>query len=159
EAGLVPIVEPEVLMDGSHGVAESFRATSRAQHALFTELRDQRAELEGVLLKPNMVLAGYGGDPGPGDEGARETVRWLRHHVPAAVPGVVFLSGGQPDVAATEHLNAMNRLGPQPWELGFSYARALQNPAMERWRGERENVEAAQAGFLHRCRLNALARA
>src|SRR5215471_15804385 len=121
EAGLVPIVEPEVLMDGAHSIAESYRATSRAQNALFTELHDQRVELEGLLLKPNMVLSGYAAPEQAGVERvAGETVRCLRRHVPAAVPGIVFLSGGQPDVAATEHLNAINRLGPQPWQLAFS---------------------------------------
>jgi fructose-bisphosphate aldolase class I len=158
EAGLVPIVEPEVLMDGTHSLAEAYRATSRAQHALFTELRDQRAELEGLLLKPNMVLAGYSAEPAPVEEVAAETLRCLRHHVPAAVPGVVFLSGGQPELAATEHLDAMNRLGPQPWQLSFSYARALQNVAMELWRGDPANVEAAQQAFLHRAEMNGLAR-
>jgi fructose-bisphosphate aldolase, class I len=159
EAGLVPIVEPEVLMDGSHGIAESYRATSRAQNALFTELHDQRVELEGILLKPNMVLSGYSASAQAGvEEVAEETVRCLRRHVPAAVPGIVFLSGGQPEVAATEHLNAMNRLGPQPWQLAFSYARALQNVAMELWRGDSANVAPAQQAFLHRARLNGLAR-
>jgi fructose-bisphosphate aldolase class I len=160
EAGLVPIVEPEVLMDGTHSIAEAYRATSRAQHALFTELRDQRVDLEGILLKPNMVVSGYAGSDQAGvEEVAEQTIHCLRHHVPAAVPGVVFLSGGQDDVAATAHLNAMNRLGPQPWELSFSYARALQNVAMEAWRGEPANVAAAQEAFVHRARLNALARA
>jgi fructose-bisphosphate aldolase class I len=159
EAGLVPIVEPEVLMDGSHSIAEAYRATSRAQHALFTELRDQRVDLEGLLLKPNMVVSGYSGSEQAGvEEVAEQTIRCLRHHVPAAVPGVVFLSGGQDDVAATAHLNAMNSLGPQPWQLSFSYARALQNVAMDAWRGEAANVAAAQEAFVRRARLNALAR-
>jgi fructose-bisphosphate aldolase class I len=159
EAGIVPIVEPEVLMDGDHGLDESYRATSRAQHALFTELRDQRVELEGVLLKPNMVLAGYSAPAAPVDDVAAETIRCLRHNVPAAVPGVVFLSGGQDDLAATAHLDAMARLGPHPWQLSFSYARALQNVAMELWHGDPANVEPARAAFLHRARMNGLARA
>ncbi len=159
EADIVPIVEPEVLMDGAHGLDESYRATSRAQHALFTELRDQRVELEGLLLKPNMVLAGYSAPEASVEDVAAETVRCLRHHVPAAVPGVVFLSGGQPELAATAHLDAMNRLGAQPWQLSFSYARALQNVAMELWRGDPANVAAARAAFLHRARMNGLARA
>jgi fructose-bisphosphate aldolase, class I len=147
-------------MDGDHGVDESYRATSRAQHALFTELRDQRVELEGLLLKPNMVLSGYTTPEQAGvEEVAAETVRCLRHNVPAAVPGVVFLSGGQPELAATEHLDAMARLGPHPWQLSFSYARALQNVAMELWRGDPANVDAAREAFLHRARMNGLARA
>jgi fructose-bisphosphate aldolase class I len=160
EAGLVPIVEPEVLMDGTHTIDEAYHATARAQHALFTELRDQRVELEGLLLKPNMVLAGYDAPEQPSvEEVARQTIRCLRHHVPAAVPGVVFLSGGQPELAATEHLDAMNRLGPHPWQLSFSYARALQKVAMDLWRGDSGNVEAARRAFLHRARMNSLARA
>jgi fructose-bisphosphate aldolase class I len=159
EAGIVPIVEPEVLMDGDQGLDESYRATSRVQHALFTELRDQRVDLEGLLLKPNMVLAGYSAAAAPIEDVAAETVRCLRHNVPAAVPGVVFLSGGQDDLAATAHLDAMARLGPHPWQLSFSYARALQNVAMELWHGDPANVEAARAAFLHRARMNGLARA
>jgi fructose-bisphosphate aldolase class I len=159
EAGLVPIVEPEVLMDGTHTIEESYRATSRALHALFTELHDQRVELEGTLLKPNMVLSGYD-CPEQADvqQVAEATLRCLRHNVPAALPGVVFLSGGQPDEAATAHLNAMNLLGLQPWEVAFSYARALQAPALKAWRGSPENVPAAQQIFLHRARMNSLAR-
>ena len=159
EAGLVPIVEPEVLMDGAHTIAEAYRATSRVQHAVFTELRDQRVELEALLLKPNMVLSGY---DCPDQAGAREvaeqTVRCLRHHVPAAVPGIVFLSGGQSDAAATEHLNAINSLGPQPWELSFSFGRALQAAAQRAWSGSAANVAAAQSAYLVQARLNGLAR-
>jgi fructose-bisphosphate aldolase class I len=159
EAGLVPIVEPEVLMDGDHSVERSFHVTSRAQQALFTELHDQRVSLEGMLLKPNMVLAGYACPRQASvDEVARETIRCLRHRVPAAVPGIVFLSGGQSDEKATEHLSAMNRLGPHPWELSFSYGRALQDAVLEAWRGEPANVEAAKAAFAHRARMNGLAR-
>jgi fructose-bisphosphate aldolase class I len=159
EAGLVPIVEPEVLMDGSHTIAESYRATSRAQHALFTELHDQRVDQEGILLKPNMILSGYDCPEQAGvDQVAELTLRCLRHNVPAAVPGIVFLSGGQPDEDATAHLQAMNARGPQPWELSFSFARALQAPAMTLWKGSAENVPAAQAAFLHRARMNSLAR-
>ncbi len=159
EAGLVPIVEPEVLMDGTHTIEESYRATSRVQHAVFTELRDQRVELEGMLLKPNMVLSGYE-CPEQADvhEVAEQTLRCLRHNVPAAVPGIVFLSGGQSDEAATEHLNALNALAPQPWELSFSYGRALQAPVQKAWRGSAENVSAAQQAYLHRARMNGLAR-
>jgi fructose-bisphosphate aldolase, class I len=160
EAGLVPIVEPEVLMDGTHTIAEAYHVTSRVQHAVFTELRDQRVELEGMLLKPNMVLTGYD-CPEQADVAAvaEQTLRCLRHHVPVAVPGIVFLSGGQSDETATEHLNALNALGPQPWELSFSYGRALQAAAQNAWRGSPENVTAAQRAYLHRARMNGLARA
>jgi fructose-bisphosphate aldolase class I len=159
EAGLVPIVEPEVLMDGTHTIEEAYRVTSRVQHAVFTELRDQRVEPEGMLLKPNMVLSGYDcPQQAEADEVAEATIRCLRHHVPAAVPGIVFLSGGQSDEAATAHLNAINLLGPQPWELSFSYGRALQAPAQHAWGGSAANVAAAQQAYLHRARMNGLAR-
>ncbi len=159
EAGLVPIVEPEVLMDGTHSAEESLRATSRVQHAVFTELRDQRVELEGLLLKPNMILSGYAAPAQASVERVAElTITCLRRNVPAAVPGVVFLSGGQSDELATAHLNAINRTGPQPWQLGFSYARALQNEAMRLWAGSSRNAEEATRVYLHRARMNALAR-
>ena len=159
EAGLVPVVEPEVLMDGTHTIEDSYRVTSRVQHAVFTELRDQRVELESMLLKPNMILAGY---DSPAQASSREvgeqTIRCLLHNVPAAVPGIVFLSGGQSDEAATEHLNAINALGPQPWELSFSYGRALQAAAQHAWSGKPDNVPAAQAAYAKRARLNGMAR-
>ena len=159
EAGLVPIVEPETLMDGDHTIERSFDVTSRALHAVFTELRDQRVHLEQMLLKPNMVLSGYDcSEQASVQEVAEQTVRCFRRHVPAAVPGVVFLSGGQSDEDATAHLNAMNATGPHPWELSFSYGRALQAPALKAWRGAEENVEAAQQAFYHRAKLNGLAR-
>jgi fructose-bisphosphate aldolase, class I len=158
EAGLVPIVEPEVLMDGTHTIEEAYHVTARVQHAVFTELRDQRVELEGMLLKPNMVLAGYDAPQQASVEDvARATIRCLRHHVPAAVPGIVFLSGGQSDELATEHLDAINRLGPQPWKMSFSYGRALQAAAQHAWAGDAQNVPAAQEAFLKRARLNGLA--
>jgi fructose-bisphosphate aldolase, class I len=160
EAGLVPIVEPEVLMDGTHTIDEAYRVTARVQHAVFTELRDQRVELEGMLLKPNMVLAGYEAKRQASvTEVAEATIRCLRHHVPAAVPGIVFLSGGQSDELATEHLDAINRLGPQPWQLSFSYGRALQAAAQRAWSGSADNVPAAQHAYLHRARMNGIARA
>jgi fructose-bisphosphate aldolase class I len=159
EAGLVPIVEPEVLMDGDHSIETSFDVTSRTLHAVFTELRDQRVHFEQMLLKPNMVLSGYEAPQRAGvQEVAEATVRCFRRHVPAAVPGVVFLSGGQTDEDATAHLNAMNAMGPHPWELSFSYARALQAPALKAWSGEAANVQAGQAAYLHRARMNSLAR-
>src|SRR5262249_19775065 len=151
EAGLVPIVEPEVLMDGDHTIERSFDVTSRTLHAVFTELRDQRVHFEGMLLKPNMVLSGYDcSDQVSADEVAEQTLRCFSRHVPAAVPGIVFLSGGQSDEDATAHLNAMNARGPHPWQLSFSYGRALQAPALKAWGGEPANVEAAQAAYLHR---------
>jgi fructose-bisphosphate aldolase class I len=159
EAGLVPIVEPEVLMDGDHTIERSYNVTARMQHAVFTELHDQRVRLEGMLLKPNMVLSGYDCPQQAGVEDvAHETLRCLKHNVPSAVPGIVFLSGGQSDEAATAHLNALNSLGPQPWELSFSYGRALQAPAQKAWGGESANVPAAQAAYLKRARLNGAAR-
>jgi len=159
EAGLVPIVEPEVLMDGTHTIAKAYHVTSRVLHAVFTELRDQRVGLEGMLLKPNMVLSGYEcPEQAAVHKVAEQTIRCLRHHVPAAVPGIVFLSGGQSEELATEHLNAINELGPQPWELSFSYGRALQAAAQKAWSGSAANVAAAQAAYLKRARLNGLAR-
>ncbi len=159
EAGLVPIVEPEALMDGDHSIERSYDVTSRMLNAVFTELHDQRVELEGMLLKTNMVLSGYEAAERAGvDEVAQLTVRCLRRRVPAAVPGIVFLSGGQSDEDATAHLNAMNALGDHPWELSFSYGRALQAPALKAWAGEPANVPAAQEAYLHRAKLNSLAR-
>ncbi len=159
EAGLVPIVEPEVLMDGGHSLETSFDVTSRTLHAVFTELRDQRVHCEQMLLKPNMVLSGYEANGRAGaQEVAEATVRCFRRHVPAAVPGIVFLSGGQTDEDATAHLNAMNAMGPHPWEISFSYGRALQAPALSAWAGEPANVAAGQAAYLHRARMNGLAR-
>jgi fructose-bisphosphate aldolase class I len=159
EAGLVPIVEPEVLMDGDHSIETSFDVTSRTLHAVFTELRDQRVHFEQMLLKPNMVLSGYDASGRAGiQEVAELTVRCFRRHVPAAVPGIVFLSGGQTDEDATAHLNAMNAMGPHPWELSFSYGRALQAPALKAWAGDESNVVAAQAAYLHRATMNGLAR-
>jgi fructose-bisphosphate aldolase class I len=159
EAGLVPIVEPEVLMDGDHTIEQSFDVTSNTLHAVFTELRDQRAHFEQMLLKPNMVLSGYDSSEQAGaDEVAELTLRCFYRHVPAAVPGIVFLSGGQSDEDATAHLNAMNALGQHPWQLSFSYGRALQAPALKAWGGKPGNVEAAQQAYYHRARLNGAAR-
>jgi fructose-bisphosphate aldolase class I len=159
EAGLVPIVEPEVLMDGDHTIETSFDVTSRTLHAVFTELRDQRVHFEQMLLKPNMVLSGYEASGRAGvQEVAEHTIRCFRRHVPAAVPGIVFLSGGQTDEDATAHLNAMNAMGPHPWELSFSYGRALQAPSLKAWAGDSANVESGQAAYLHRAKMNGLAR-
>ena len=138
EAGLVPIVEPEVLQEGTHSLEESSKATGRVLQAVYQELHDQRVDIRGTLLKPNMVLSGYeAGDRADADAVADATLECFYRHVPAAVPGIVFLSGGQSDEEATAHLNAMNRLGPHPWQLSFSYGRALQAPALKAWGGTR----------------------
>ena len=159
EAGIVPIVEPEVLQDGTHSIERSGFVTSRVLAAVYTELFDQRVDVEGTLLKPNMVLSGYEASDRAGvDEVAEETLHTLSKHVPAAVPGIVFLSGGQSDEDATAHLNAMNAQGPHPWQLSFSYGRALQAPALKAWAGKEENVEAAQRAYYHRAKLNSAAR-
>jgi fructose-bisphosphate aldolase class I len=159
EAGLVPIVEPEVLMDGTHTIERAYHVTSRVLNAVYTELFDQRVDVEGTLLKPNMVLSGYDARDRAGvDDVAEWTLRCFSKHVPAAVPGIVFLSGGQSDEDATAHLNAMNKRGPHPWQLSFSYGRALQAPALKAWRGKPENVEAAQRAYYHRAKMNGAAR-
>ncbi len=135
----MPIVEPEVLMDGDHTIEESAKATGRALQALYTELHDQRVDLRGTLLKPNMVVSGYDAASRAGiDEVAERTLEVLYRHVPAAVPGIVFLSGGQSDEDATAHLNAMALRGPHPWQLSFSFGRALQTAALETWAGKPE---------------------
>ena len=160
EAGLVPIVEPEVLMDGAHSFERSFEVTQATLECVFSALRAQRVRLEQMLLKPNMVLPGVNSPRQVGvGEVAEETVRCLRRTVPAGVPGIVFLSGGQDARAATAHLNAMNATPTlHPWPLSFSFARALQAPALETWRGEPSNIAAAQRAFLHRARCNSAAR-
>jgi fructose-bisphosphate aldolase class I len=159
EAGIVPIVEPEVLQDGTHTIEQSGRATGRVLQALYTELHDQRVDFRGTLLKPNMVLSGYDASNRAGvDDVAEATLEVLRRHVPAAVPGIVFLSGGQTDEDATAHLSAMNKRGPHPWQLSFSYGRALQAPALKAWVGKPENVEAGQRAYYHRAKMNGAAR-
>jgi fructose-bisphosphate aldolase class I len=159
EAGLVPIVEPEVLMDGGHSIDESYRVTVRTLQAVFTELFDQRVEREGLLLKTNMVVSGYdSADQADVDAVADMTIRALENTVPASVPGVVFLSGGMSDEDATARLNAMNQRGPHPWELSFSYGRALQAPALKAWVGDQANVEAAQQAYYRRAKFNGAAR-
>ena len=151
EAGLVPIVEPEVLMEGEHTIERSFEATSRTLQAVFAELVAQRVRLEATLLKPNMVLPGYACKEQVSHEKiAATTIRALRRHVPAAVPGVVFLSGGQRDDDATANLDALNRVGDQPWQLSFSYGRALQAAALKAWAGDEANVPTARTVFAER---------
>jgi fructose-bisphosphate aldolase class I len=160
EAGLAPIVEPEVLMDGSHTVERCEEVTTGILSLVFSELIEHRVALEGALLKPNMVLSGKECPKQAGvAEVAEATVRCLRRVVPSAVPGIVFLSGGQTAERATEHLSAMNALGGHPWELSFSYGRALQDPVLKAWRGDPANVRAAQSAFYHRARCNGAARA
>src|SRR5438045_2611823 len=159
EAGIVPIVEPEVLMDGTHTIERAYHVTSQVLKAVYTELFDQRVDVEGTLLKPNMILSGY---DAPERVGTQEVARWtlkcFYKHVPAVVPGIVFLSGGQSDEDATANLNAMNAMGPHPWQLSFSYGRALQAPALKAWRGKPESVEAAQRAYFHRAKMNGAAR-
>ncbi|HEY0947103.1 MAG TPA: class I fructose-bisphosphate aldolase [Opitutaceae bacterium] len=159
EAGLVPVVEPEVLMDGEHSIERHYEVTELALKCVFQALYDHHVRLEGMLLKPNMVLSGKdcAQQAGVGDV-AETTLRCLRQAVPAAVPGIVFLSGGQSDLRATEHLNALNQLARPPWELSFSYGRALQAPALKCWSGRPENIPAAQQVLLHRARCNSAAR-
>jgi fructose-bisphosphate aldolase class I len=158
EQGLVPIVEPEVLMDADNDIETCYHATSRTLHAVFHELHHQRVDLEGMLLKPNMVISGKGcPTQASAQEVAEWTIRCFRAHVPAAVPGIVFLSGGQSDQQASENLNAINSLGEQPWALSFSYGRALQAPALAAWGGSAGNVEAGQAQLALRARANSAA--
>lgn len=159
EAELVPIVEPEVLMDGAHDIERCEVVTSRVLEAVFSELDAHRVVFEGMLLKPNMVIAGKKSPRQAGvQEVAEATLRCLRRYVPAAVPGIVFLSGGQSAEDATDHLNAMNAMGPQPWEISFSYGRALQAPVLAAWQGQESHAAAAQQALLKRCQLNGLAR-
>ena len=160
EAGLVPIVEPEVLMDGGHDIERCREVTELALGLTFRELFNQNVVLEGMVLKPNMVLAGKKcARQNSVDDVAAMTVKVLRRQVPAAVPGIAFLSGGQSEVEATAHLNAMNKNAADlPWQLSFSYGRALQASALQAWRGEAGNVPAAQAALAHRAKMNGLAR-
>jgi fructose-bisphosphate aldolase, class I len=159
EAGLVPIVEPEVLMDGEHSIEESYRVTDRTLQALYTELFDQRVKREGSLLKTNMVVSGYdASEQADVDTVAEMTIKCLKNTVPAAVPGVVFLSGGMSDEDATARLNAINQRGPHPWELSFSYGRALQAPALKAWGGDPSKVEDAQKAYYRRAKFNSAAR-
>ena len=157
EGGLVPIVEPEVLMDGAHDIDRCEEVTAATLQAVFDALADHGVMLEGMLLKPNMVISGTGCAEQAGvGEVAERTVRCLRRNVPAAVPGIVFLSGGQSDTTATEHLNAMNA-GPHPWKLSFSYGRALQDMALKRWKGAADNIESAQQALFFRAKFNSAA--
>jgi fructose-bisphosphate aldolase class I len=159
EAGIVPIVEPEVLMDGAHDIERCEEVTNRVLTATFEQLEAHRVALEGMILKPNMVISGKKCPTQASVQAVAEaTVRCLTANVPEGVPGIAFLSGGQSDVDATAHLNAMNQLGPHPWELSFSYGRALQAPALKAWGGQAENYGAGQQAFSLRAKLNGLAR-
>lgn len=160
EAGLVPIVEPEVLIDGDHSIQDCYDASLWMFNRTFDHIYEQNVELSGMLLKPNMIISGKEASEQSGvEEVAHMTVECLLRSVPAAVPGIVFLSGGQSDRRATAHLNAMNSMySGLPWELSFSYARALQERPMETWAGDNSNVEAAQKAFIHRAKMNGAAR-
>jgi fructose-bisphosphate aldolase, class I len=159
EAGLVPIVEPEVLMDGSHTLERCYEVTEATLQAVFNELFSQRVVYEGMLLKPNMVISGKDcPQQASAEEVAVATIRCFSAVVPAAVPGIVFLSGGQGDEEATANLNAMNAPGTQPWQLSFSYGRALQAPSLKAWKGDDANVHAGQDALAHRARMNGAAR-
>ena len=159
EADLVPIVEPEVLMDGTHTIERHFNVTQQTLESVFHALYEYRVVLEGMLLKPNMVLSGKEcPQQASVEDVAKATVRCMKHVVPAAVPGLVFLSGGQTDQQATEHLNAMNQIPDLPWQLSFSYGRALQAPVLKAWKGDSANVAAAQQAFHHRALCNSRAR-
>ena len=162
EAGLVPIIEPEVLMDGGHAIERCFEATEATLHEVFKQALKQRVLLEGILLKTNMVVSGTEASDRAGpEEVARQTLKCLKRTVPAAVPGVVFLSGGQTDEEATVNLDAINREAARlgaPWELSFSYGRALQSAPLRAWAGQASNVERAQQVFYHRARITSAAR-
>lgn len=159
ELDIVPIVEPEVLMDGEHTIERCETVTSRVLEVVFTELDAHGVIFEGMLLKPNMVIPGKKCERQAfAQEIAEATIRCFYRYVPAAVPGIVFLSGGQSAEEATENLNAMNAMGNHPWQVSFSYGRALQAPVLAAWKGKESNVAAAQKALLKRCHLNGLAR-
>lgn len=158
EQGLVPIVEPEILMDGTHSIDESYQLTTETLYNVFYELVSQGVELEGMVLKPNMVLSGYDcSEQASVEQVAEMTVDCFLNTVPAAVPGIAFLSGGQSDELATAHLNAMNQIDNIPWNLTFSYGRALQAPALKSWSGKDKNISSAQDAFMKRAKFNSLA--
>ena len=158
EAGIVPIVEPEVIMDGSHSIDRCEEVTDAALDKVFAELNAHCVALEGIVLKPNMVISGTEASDRAGPQAVAEaTLRSLKEHVPADVPGIAFLSGGQTAEEATVHLGLMNQMGDLPWELSFSYGRALQAPALDAWRGAESNFAAGQQALIKRARLNSLA--
>ena len=155
---MVPMVEPEVLMDGNHSIDDCFEATSRCLDALFTNLLNKEVDIKGTILKPNMVTSGSNNsDQADVEEVARKTIDCLKAYVPDDLPGVTFLSGGQSDIDATAHLDAMNKIGGFNWKLSFSYGRALQQPALKAWMGKIENAAQAQQALSHRALMNKLA--
>ena len=157
-AQIVPIVEPEVLMDGHHDIDACYAVTETVLHEVFQELHRAGVALEGIVLKPNMVVPGMkAGVQASVDEVAEKTIKVLKRCVPSAVPGIAYLSGGQSDQSATAHLNRMNEIGGFPWKMTFSYGRALQAAPQKAWGGQKSNVAAAQNAFLHRARMNGLA--
>ena len=155
---MVPMVEPEVLMDGNHSIDDCFEATSRCLDALFTYLLEKGVDIKGTILKPNMVTSGSNySDQADVEEVARKTIDCLKAYVPDDLPGITFLSGGQSDIDATAHLDAMNKIGGFNWKLSFSYGRALQQPALKAWMGKIENSTLAQQALSHRALMNKLA--
>src|SRR4029078_10867906 len=159
EANIVPIVEPEVLMDGDHSIERCEEVTSNTLSSVFQQLHSHRIHLEGMILKPNMVISGKkAASRANPQQVAEATVRTLKRYVPSAVPGIAFLSGGQRSAEATEHLSLMNKLGSLPWELSFSYGRALQDEALKAWAGKPETFAAGQKAFVRRAKFNGLAR-
>ena len=158
ENNMVPMVEPEVLMDGNHSIDQCFEATSRSLECLFRLLKEKGVNIKGTILKPNMVTSGSeSSNKADVDEVAGQTIRCLKMHVPDDLPGVTFLSGGQSDLDSTAHLDAMNRIGGFAWKLSFSYGRALQQPALKAWMGKKENAPLAQKALSHRAHMNRLA--
>jgi fructose-bisphosphate aldolase class I len=156
---MVPIVEPEVLMDGSHSLEKCFDITLQTLQAVFDALQKKQVSLDAMLLKPNMIVSGKDSkEQGTIMEVAKKTIECLRKSVPKEVPEVVFLSGGQSEILATEHLNEMNKMDGVPWQLSFSYGRALQQSALQTWGGKAENSSAAQKALYHRAMMNSLAR-
>jgi fructose-bisphosphate aldolase, class I len=158
EAGIVPIVEPEVLMDGDHTIERCFEVTKKVLEEVFVQLKKQRVALDGMILKPNMVIPGGGAQKPTPEQVAERTIACFKDVVPADVPGITFLSGGQTEQEACENLNAMNLLGDHPWELSFSYGRALQAATLKAWDGKEENKASAQVTFLKRAKLTSKAR-
>ena len=152
---MVPTVEPEVLMDGSHSIDDCYNVTSRVLKSLFQHLKDKNVDIKGTILKPNMIISGTNCTEQAGvQEVAEKTVKCLLENVPEDLPGIAFLSGGQSDIDATAHLDAMNKIGGFPWKLSFSYGRALQQAALKAWMGKEENMNNAQAAFSHRALMN-----
>tara|TARA_B100001142_G_scaffold151954_1_gene152557 strand:+ start:2809 stop:3819 length:1011 start_codon:yes stop_codon:yes gene_type:complete len=155
---MVPMVEPEVLMDGVHSIDDCYDATSRCLESLFSSLKDKGVDISGTILKPNMVTSGSDAKDKAGiEEVAQRTVKCLKENVPNELPGITFLSGGQSDIDATAHLDAMNKIGGFDWKLSFSYGRALQQPALKAWLGKSENASLAQQALSHRALMNKLA--